>query len=214
MEVRPSLGPELADDREPFLEQRAAADVVEPERLELPPHSLLRIAHPGAEDRPAARDHVERRPLEREVERVPRRRDHAGRAEANARRALRDRRQQRDRLVARLREERVADPDRVEAGLLDDLRQVEQHRHVVVGRDQRLAVVQVDAELDHGAVRSSAATAPRRSGPSACRCGTRMCSDMRCDARSASPRLAARRIAACSATERCRFPRSAATAIR
>ena len=114
--------------------------------------------------------------------------------EPDLRRALRDRREQRDRLVARLREQRVADPDRVEAGLLDDLRQVEQHRHVVVGRDQRLAVVQVDAELEHGHRDSSAANSSSLR-PLRLRCGTRMCSDIRCAARSASPRLAARRIA-------------------
>ena len=55
--------------------------------------------------------------------------------------------EQRHRLVARLREQAVADPDRVEAELLDARREIEQRREVVVGRDQRLAVVQVDAEL-------------------------------------------------------------------
>ena len=103
---------------------------------------------PGAEDRAAAGDAVERRPLEREVQRVAGRRDHAGRAEPDACGALRDRRQQRDRLVARLREQAVADPDGVEAAALDLGRQVEQHGEVVVGRDQRLAVVEVDAELE------------------------------------------------------------------
>ena len=56
-------------------------------------------------------------------------------------------RQQRDRLPARLREETVADPHRVEAELLHDRREIEQHRQVVVRRDQRLPVVQVHAEL-------------------------------------------------------------------
>ena len=208
VEIRLPLGPELPDHGEPLLEERAAADVVEAERLELPTDAVLGVPHPGAEDRPTARDHVQGGPLEREVQRVPGRGDHARSAQAHARGALRDRRQKRDRLVTRLREQRVPDPDRVEAGLLDDLRQVEQHRHVVVGRDQRLAVVQVDAELDHEPPVSAAASAfsPR--------CGTRMCSDIRCAARSASPRLAARRIAACSATERCRFPRSCSDRLR
>ncbi len=108
--------PELAQYGEAFLEEGAAPHVVEAERLELAPDTLLRVAHPGTEDRAAARDLVERRPLEREIERVPRRRHHARRAELDPRRALRDRSQQRDRLVPGLREEAVSHPHGVEAG--------------------------------------------------------------------------------------------------
>ena len=143
-----ALGPQGADDLEHLLEHVAALLERQPERLELPPHALLGVAHAGAEDRAAAREHVERRPLQREVERVPGRGDQARGAQLDPLGALRDRREQRDRLVAGLREEAVADPDRVEAELLDPGREVEQVRERVVGRDQRLAVVEVDSELD------------------------------------------------------------------
>src|SRR5439155_123758 len=62
--------------------------------------------------------------------------------------ALRDRRQQRDRLVPRLRKQAVAYPHRVEPGLLHRFGEVEQHRYVVVRCDQRLAIVEVDAEFE------------------------------------------------------------------
>ena len=156
------------------------------------------------------------RPLQRQVERVAGRGDQARGAELDPLGPLRDRREQRDRVVARLREEAVADPDRVEAELLDPGREVEQVRERVVGRDQRLAVVEVDPELDFRgslssfelSARSLRSWSPRRvtaaCSPvsSSTRCGTSMWSASRCPARSASPASTASRIAACSAIER------------
>ena len=212
-------------DLEPLLEDRRAIAERQPERLELAAHALLRIAHAGAEDRAPAGDLVERRPLEREVERVAHRADQAGRAQAHALGALRDRRQQRHRLVARLREQAVADPDRVEAELLDASREVEQRREVVVGRDQRLAVVQVDAELDRrcggasaigraaprlGVGRRRPRTATRAAGERSTRWGTSMCSSSSRAASGASSASIAARIARCSAADCSRPPRSSA----
>ena len=62
--------------------------------------------------------------------------------------ALGDRRQQGDGLVARLGEEAVADPQRLEAEFLAADREVQQFGHAVVGCDQRFAVVEVHPELD------------------------------------------------------------------
>ena len=56
----PPAGREFFGSLQPFLEERAALDVVEPERLELAPHSLLRIPHPGPQNRAPAGDLVDR----------------------------------------------------------------------------------------------------------------------------------------------------------
>ena len=143
-----ALGPQRAHDLEHLLEHVAALLERQPERLELPLDALLGVAHAGAEDRAPVREHVEGSPLQRQVERVAGRGDEAGGAELDPLGPLRDRREQRDRVVAGLGEEAVADPDRGEAELLHPGREVEQVRERVVGRDQRLAVVEVDSELD------------------------------------------------------------------
>ena len=66
-------------------------------------------------------------------------------------------------LVARLGEQAVADPDGVEPELLDGLRQVEQLRDAVAGRDERLPVVEVDPELDRSLLRQACLQQTRRS---------------------------------------------------
>src|SRR4030095_7983184 len=107
----------------PLFEDGCTAAIWETERLELAAHALLRIARSCTEDPAAVRELVERGPLEREVERVAGRRDHARRAEFHPACALGDRREERDRLVARLREQAVPDPDGVEPGRFHDLRE-------------------------------------------------------------------------------------------
>ena len=143
-----AVDPQLAQDLEALLEDGEAPVEVQAQRLELAAHALLGVARAGAEDGAAAREDVQRGPLQRQVQRVARRGDEAGRAQLDSRRALRDGRQQGDGLVAGLGEEAVADPQRLEAELLAVLGQVQQLRHAVVGRDQRLPVVEVDPELD------------------------------------------------------------------
>src|SRR5439155_153063 len=118
--------PECPEDGESFVEDRASSVRVETERGELATYSFLGIALARAQNRPAPRDDVECRPLERKVERVAGRGDHARRAQPHTRGALRDRRQQRDRLVPRLRKQAVAYPHRVEPGLLHRFGEVEQ----------------------------------------------------------------------------------------
>ena len=205
-----ALGPELPDHGEPLLEDRGAPSEVQPEGLELAPHALLRVPRARAQDRPAVRDPVECRPLERQVERIAGGGHHARGPEGHPRCALGDRRQERDRLVTRLREEAVADPDRVEAQLLDPLREREEHGQVVVGSDQWLAVVQVDAEPQaHGASTTSSLLV----ASSRC-CGTRMWSRRSCSARPGSRARHARAMARCSASELRIVPRSASEGSR
>ena len=108
------------------------------------------------------------------------------------------------------------------ASIKTDTVLVQEHLDVVVRSDQGLPVVEVDAEREWavahhaGTPGAPASAAASSSSVSACSrlWGTRMCSDIRCAARSASPRLAARRIARCSATDRWRFPRSVSERIR
>src|SRR5437870_2045873 len=102
-----ALRPERSQNVQALFPDRSGLRVVEAEGRKLPPDSFLRVALAGAEDGSAAGEDVERRPLEREVQGITRRRDEAGGAEADARGSLRDRSEQGKRLVARLREETV-----------------------------------------------------------------------------------------------------------
>src|SRR5207245_10679770 len=120
--------PQRSRNVEALLPDRPCLRVVRAEGGELAASALLRVALAGAEDGAAAGEHVERRPLQREVQRIARRRDEASGAEANTGGSLRDRSEQGKRLVTRLREEAVADPDRLEARFSDDAREVEQGR--------------------------------------------------------------------------------------
>jgi len=138
---RPQHGQALLEDRRTLAERQA-------ERLELPPHAVLRVAHAGAEDGSAAAQLVQGGPLQGQVERVARRGDQAGGAELGPRGPLRDRREQADRLEPGLGEQAVAHPDGAESPLLREFRQVKQVGQGVVGGDQWLTVVQVDAEFD------------------------------------------------------------------
>src|SRR5256885_5429744 len=209
------LRPQRPQYVETLFPDRSGLRVVEAEGGKLAANALLRVALAGAEDGAAAGEHVEGRPLQREVQRVARRRDEASGAQADTRGSLRDRGEQGKRLIARLREEAVADPDRVEAGVLDDGREVEQGLEGVVGGDERLPVVEVDAELKRLVAHSvtflskEASASSNSSALIDCSraCGTLMCSAISTAAFSASPSRAARRIARCSETERRRSPR-------
>jgi len=50
--------------------------------------------------------------------------------------------------VARFGEEAVSDPDRVETSSFYSLREIEQISQAVARCEQRLAIVEIDAELD------------------------------------------------------------------
>ena len=169
-DVRPS-GEQLPERLEPALEQRDPVAVVEPERGELVLDRFLGDV-PGAraEDRPTAGEHVERRPGVRELQGPALRGDEACRPELHPGRPLRQGGEHGERLVARLREEAVADPERVEPERLRPCAEREQIGERVVRRDQRLAVVQVEAEPQHSlrpgarvaAARARARPRPRR----------------------------------------------------
>src|SRR2546427_8356982 len=105
-----ALRPQRPQNVESLFPDRSGLRVVEAKRGELAANALLWVALAGAEDGAAAGEHVERRPLQREVQRIARRRDEASGAEADAGCSLGDRGQQSEWLVARLREEAVADP--------------------------------------------------------------------------------------------------------
>ena len=149
MEVRLAGNPQVAQDVQSLFEDLCPLLEVHPLRRVLTPHAVLRIAHAGAKNRSPIRQVVERRPLQREVERVARPGDHAGGPEFHLRRPLRDRGEEIDRLVARLREQAVPDPHGIEPGLLRMLREIQEIRQGVIRGDQRLAVVEIHAEL-HG----------------------------------------------------------------
>src|SRR5439155_17614013 len=112
--------------------------------------------------------------------------------------------------------EAVSDPDGIEAGFLDDGRQIEQGLDVVVGGDERFPVVEVDAELERLVAHASSFLSKEASAWSNSSavidciriCGTRMWSAISLAAVSPSPLRAASRIARCSTTERRRSPRS------
>ena len=73
--------------------------------------------------------------------------DHAGGAELDRFGALRDGGEEVDRLPAWFGKEAVADPDRIEPECFGPLGQGQQIGQRIVRRDQRFAVVEVDAEL-------------------------------------------------------------------
>src|SRR5215204_729184 len=103
--------PEFAQNGQPFLEDPGSLLEIETDSRVLPPHPLLGIAHPRAQDGAAAAELVERRPLEGQVERMAGAGDHACGAELDVTGALRDGREQGDRFPARFGEEAVADPN-------------------------------------------------------------------------------------------------------
>src|SRR5438105_2667605 len=105
VEVDGALRPEGAENGQSLLPDGALLAVVEPQRLELAAHSLLGIAHAGAQDGTTAGDHVQGRPRERQIEGIARRRYQTAGPQPHARGALRDGREERKRLVARFGEQ-------------------------------------------------------------------------------------------------------------
>jgi len=139
---RPQHGQALLEDRRTLAERQA-------ERLELPPHAVLRVAHAGAEDGSAAAQLVQGGPLQGQVERVARRGDQAGGAELGPRGPLRDRREQADRLEPGLGEKAVAHPDGAESPLLREFRQRLLQQCGGVERIQRVAESGVHSVAGH-----------------------------------------------------------------
>src|SRR5207249_7222446 len=113
----PILGPQSPEDRDALLEPGSAVGQLHPERRELGLGLLARqaSADAGTEDHPAARHVIERGPLGGEEQRVSQRerRETAG-SEPHLAGARGDRREQHEGLEARLGEEAVADPDRID----------------------------------------------------------------------------------------------------
>ena len=107
--------PELAQNGQAFLEDPGPLLEIETDSGVLPAHALLGIAHPRTQDGAAAGELVERRPFERQVERMAGAGDHAGGAELDAAGALRDGGEEGDRFPARFGEEAVTHPDRIES---------------------------------------------------------------------------------------------------
>ena len=93
------------------------------DRLELGMDAGCVDADADAEDDPALADLVERGDLVGKNHRVAQRRHEDGRSELDTRRPRGDGAQQRHRLVAGPRGDRIADPDRVEAEIFRLLRQ-------------------------------------------------------------------------------------------
>src|SRR5579863_911586 len=146
----PPFGPKGAEHTERLFEDRGSVFEVEPEGVELAADTDLGVAHARAEDRASVREVVHRRPLESEIERIARRGDKASGADPHPGRALGERGHQGERLVAWFGEQAVANPDRVEADVLGEHRKIEKVSEVVVGCDQRLAVVEIDTEFHSG----------------------------------------------------------------
>src|SRR5262249_42652202 len=111
LEVGLAGSEQLVDDLETLLEYGRAVGEGETQGVELAPHALLGVSDARSEDRAPTRDRVERRPLEREIQRVARRANQTRRADSYLSRPLRNGGQQRQRLVTRLGEKTVADPN-------------------------------------------------------------------------------------------------------
>ena len=98
------------------------------------------------------RDPVERRELMGEEDRVPQHRHQHRRPERDPLGARSDRGEQRDRVVARLGDHRIADPDRVEPDFLGQVAELENAVGVVLALHHALAGGEEIAQLEgHGA---------------------------------------------------------------
>src|SRR5688500_13413071 len=84
MEAGLTRGPQLAQNGQSFLEDPGPLLEIETDRRVLPTYTLLGIAHSRTQDGATVRKLVERRPFERQVERMPGTGDHTGGAELDA----------------------------------------------------------------------------------------------------------------------------------
>src|SRR5829696_4448523 len=201
--------PQLAQNGEPLFEDPGPLLEIETDRRVLATHPLLGVAHSRTQDGAAVRELVERSPFHRQVERMAGAGDHAGGAELDATGALRNGGEEGDRFPARFGEEAVTYPDGIETCRLGAFGQREQIGQGVVGGDQWLTIVEVDAE-------SQRLAGHQLNDPlfvcggwlsSSARWGTWMCSRSRRAASSASPERTAPRMAWCSSIDRSSPPR-------
>ena len=146
-EAHAVAGPQRATDLQRLEEAADAALPRHADGGELPADRRRVGGDADAEDHAALRHAVERADDVRQRHGIAQRgQQHAG-AQPHARRARGDRGQQRERLVARPRRDRVADPDGVEAGRLRALGHGQQRRRLRAPGHHRLARGDEHAEL-------------------------------------------------------------------